>query len=201
VQGVGFRYFAQRAAAELGLTGYSRNLDDGRVEVYAAGPEEKLSQFAGMLHQGPQWAEVRGMEELEAEVQDQTFRIGHGLRRRWTPPFCSCRCGLKSTLSRHFEWMRGPDLAEQVLPRFEVQARECVALSALGPGAWSGRRCLVRRNPAPLIRSTGPVLATDAGGHTRRRAGLVLRGDSPDGGGVCIVPRPGTIAAASRRAD
>ena len=37
VQGVGFRYFAQRAAAELGLTGYVRNLDDGRVEVYAAG--------------------------------------------------------------------------------------------------------------------------------------------------------------------
>ena len=33
VQGVGFRYFAQRAAAELGLTGYVRNLDDGRVEV------------------------------------------------------------------------------------------------------------------------------------------------------------------------
>ena len=77
VQGVGFRYFAQRAAAELGLTGYSRNLDDGRVEVYAAGPEEKLSQFAAMLHKGPQWAEVRGVEELEAEVQDYgSFRIG-----------------------------------------------------------------------------------------------------------------------------
>ena len=31
VQGVGFRYFAQRAALELGLTGYVRNLDDGGV--------------------------------------------------------------------------------------------------------------------------------------------------------------------------
>ena len=38
VQGVGFRYFVERAAAELKLTGYTRNLDDGRVEVYAAGP-------------------------------------------------------------------------------------------------------------------------------------------------------------------
>ena len=38
VQGVGYRNFAQRAAVELGLTGYARNLDDGRVEVYAVGP-------------------------------------------------------------------------------------------------------------------------------------------------------------------
>ena len=68
VQGVGFRYFAQRAAAELGLTGYARNLDDGRVEVYAAGPVEKLSQLAGLLHRGPRWADVRGVEEQEAAV-------------------------------------------------------------------------------------------------------------------------------------
>ena len=42
VQGVGFRYFAQRAAAELGVTGYTRNLDDGRVEVYAVGTPDQL---------------------------------------------------------------------------------------------------------------------------------------------------------------
>jgi acylphosphatase len=68
VQGVGFRYFAQRAAAGLGLTGYARNLDDGRVEVYAAGPEEKLSQLGGMIYRGPRWADVRGVEEQEAAV-------------------------------------------------------------------------------------------------------------------------------------
>ena len=76
VQGVGFRYFAQRAAAGLGLTGYARNLDDGRVEVYAAGPEEKLSKLAGMLYHGPDWADVRGVEEQEAAVQEYgVFRI------------------------------------------------------------------------------------------------------------------------------
>ena len=76
VQGVGFRYFAQRAAAELGLTGYARNLDDGGVEVYAAGAEEKLSQMAGLLHRGPRWADVRGVEEQEAVVhQYGGFRI------------------------------------------------------------------------------------------------------------------------------
>lgn len=69
VQGVGFRYFAQRSAAALGLTGYARNLDDGRVEVYAAGPEDRLSEFAGMLHKGPRWADVRGVDEQEAPVQ------------------------------------------------------------------------------------------------------------------------------------
>ena len=53
VQGVGYRYFAQRAALGLGLTGYARNLDDGRVEVYAVGLAEKLEDLAGMLHRGP----------------------------------------------------------------------------------------------------------------------------------------------------
>ena len=76
VQGVGFRYFAQRAAAELGLTGYARNLDDGRVEVYAAGSEEKLLQLGGLLYRGPRWADVRGVEEKEAAVHEYGgFRI------------------------------------------------------------------------------------------------------------------------------
>ena len=69
VQGVGFRYFAQRAAASLGLSGYARNLDDGRVEVYAAGSPEKLSEMAGMLYLGPRWADVRGVDEQEAAVE------------------------------------------------------------------------------------------------------------------------------------
>ena len=63
------RYFAQRAASRLGLTGYARNLDDGSVEVYAAGAPEKLSDFAARLRQGPRWADVRGVEEQEAAVQ------------------------------------------------------------------------------------------------------------------------------------
>ena len=76
VQGVGYRYFAQRAAVELGLTGYTRNLDDGRVEVYAVGPVAKLGEFGGMLYRGPRWGEVHGVEEQEAAVQEHgTFRI------------------------------------------------------------------------------------------------------------------------------
>jgi len=76
VQGVGYRYFAQRAAVELGLTGYARNLDDGRVEVYAMGLAGKLSEFSALLYRGPRWGEVRGVEEQEAAPQEYgSFRI------------------------------------------------------------------------------------------------------------------------------
>ena len=77
VQGVGFRYFVERAARELSLTGYARNLDDGRVEVYAAGPVDKISQLAGLLRVGPRWAEVRGVDEQEAAIETHgDFLIG-----------------------------------------------------------------------------------------------------------------------------
>jgi acylphosphatase len=69
VQGVGYRYFAQKSALALGLRGYTRNLDDGRVEVYAVGSPEKLDDLAGMLHKGPRWAEVYGVAQEEAAVQ------------------------------------------------------------------------------------------------------------------------------------
>jgi acylphosphatase len=69
VQGVGYRDFVRRRAAALGLNGFTRNLDDGRVEVYATGPEPDLSELRGALHQGPHWADVRTVEELEAPVE------------------------------------------------------------------------------------------------------------------------------------
>lgn len=76
VQGVGFRDFAQRRAQELGLTGYVRNLADGTVETVAAGTPSQLAQFAGFLHQGPRWSEVRGVEETEhALLQSEGFSI------------------------------------------------------------------------------------------------------------------------------
>ena len=77
VQGVGYRNFAQTVAVKLGLCGYARNLDDGRVEVYAVGAVEKLEELAGHLHRGPRWAEVRSVDVMEAEINVSftTFRI------------------------------------------------------------------------------------------------------------------------------
>jgi len=76
VQGVGYRDYAQRAADALGLTGYVRNLDDGRVEVYAAGPLHKLSDLAAALRKGPRFSDVRGVEEREAALKHHSdFQI------------------------------------------------------------------------------------------------------------------------------
>ncbi|HEX6897742.1 MAG TPA: acylphosphatase [Bryobacteraceae bacterium] len=69
VQGVGFRYFAEKAAHELGIRGWVRNDDDGTVQVYAVGTREQLSEMAGLLWKGPRWAEVRGVEESEAAIE------------------------------------------------------------------------------------------------------------------------------------
>jgi acylphosphatase len=75
---VGFRYFVEHTAHALGLTGWVRNLDDGDVEVYAAGNAAQLAELAGMLRKGPRWAEVRGVDESEAPLeQQQGFFIRH----------------------------------------------------------------------------------------------------------------------------
>jgi acylphosphatase len=70
VQGVGFRFFVQHKATALGLTGWARNVDDGRVEVYAVGPLSRLSDLAAALHVGPSMAEVRSVEEQEASLEN-----------------------------------------------------------------------------------------------------------------------------------
>ena len=78
VQGVGYRYFAQQAAARLALTGWTRNLDDGRVEVFAQGPVDRLTEFEGLLWKGPRWGEVRGVEsKLTTPENLRTFVIRH----------------------------------------------------------------------------------------------------------------------------
>ena len=69
VQGVGFRWFVRHHADRIGLRGWVRNEDDGRVRVYAVGTQEQLNDLAGLLHQGPRMADVRGVEQREAAVQ------------------------------------------------------------------------------------------------------------------------------------
>ena len=67
VQGVGYRYFAARAARELGLRGWVRNLADGRVEAHAAGEAAAVRAFVERLREGPPHGQVHRIEVLEAE--------------------------------------------------------------------------------------------------------------------------------------
>jgi len=63
VQGVGFRYFTERVAQEIGLVGYVRNCRDGSVEVVAEGEMEALRHLLRYLKRGPSGARVERVEE------------------------------------------------------------------------------------------------------------------------------------------
>jgi acylphosphatase len=77
VQGVGFRYFTQRVAARYQVRGYVRNLEDGRVEAFAQGPEKSVESFKHDISAGPQYSRVEDVEEivLEPSSEYSTFRI------------------------------------------------------------------------------------------------------------------------------
>ena len=79
VQGVGFRFFTERTARNLGLRGHVRNLADGRVEVVAAGSDDDLESFVGLLRRGPVGAEVADIEASDTTLEDDVggFTIRH----------------------------------------------------------------------------------------------------------------------------
>jgi len=68
VQGVGYRFFAERWAQQLGLAGYVKNLWDGTVEVYAIGDVESLEAFKLRLAEGPRSGRVSGVSESDEAV-------------------------------------------------------------------------------------------------------------------------------------
>jgi acylphosphatase len=61
VQGVFFRASTREQALSLGLSGYARNLPDGRVEVLACGPLKAVDQLRDWLREGPPSARVTGV--------------------------------------------------------------------------------------------------------------------------------------------
>ena len=62
VQGVGFRYFTQEAAAREGIHGWVRNVPDGRVEIEAEGDAEALERFDNRVRHGPPGARVERVD-------------------------------------------------------------------------------------------------------------------------------------------
>jgi acylphosphatase len=77
VQGVGYRFFAQRAAAKHQVVGYVRNEPDGSVEVLAEGPASNMEGFKSELATGPQWSRVEQLEEIALDPSGSytSFRV------------------------------------------------------------------------------------------------------------------------------
>jgi acylphosphatase len=77
VQGVGFRAFTQHSAATLGLAGFVRNLDDGRVEAVVEGPAEKVGELLKLIERGPRAARVDKLDTADepAEGAFETFEV------------------------------------------------------------------------------------------------------------------------------
>ena len=76
VQGVGFRWFVEREAAQVGVTGWVRNCSNGDVEIMATGTPEQLNLLRQKLQQGPRAARVDHVSESRAPLLEaQSFRI------------------------------------------------------------------------------------------------------------------------------
>ena len=79
VQGVGYRFFAERTAKRFGLTGYCRNLMSGMVEVVVEGDRSVIVDYVRELRRGPSAASVSGTdlawEEYQGEFNDFMVRF------------------------------------------------------------------------------------------------------------------------------
>jgi acylphosphatase len=67
VQGVGFRWWTRRAAAELGLSGSVQNSPDGSVEILAVGSRSALADLEDALSVGPVFARVDDVVRIAAD--------------------------------------------------------------------------------------------------------------------------------------
>ncbi|GMR20131.1 MAG: acylphosphatase [Gammaproteobacteria bacterium] len=72
VQGVFYRATTQEIAQRLGLTGWVRNLGDGRVELVACGSHDQLAELEAWLWQGPAYASVEEVQAQEVTTEPCT---------------------------------------------------------------------------------------------------------------------------------
>jgi acylphosphatase len=80
VQGVGFRWFVEREAAQLSITGWVRNRDNGTVEVMATGARDQLRLLRARLQEGPRAARVDDVQEASAPFLDAK---SFGIQGEW----------------------------------------------------------------------------------------------------------------------
>lgn len=71
VQGIGFRFSLTRQARKLGVSGWVRNLPDGRVEAIFEGEKDKVEQILAFTKRGPIFAKVEGLQVEWLEYQGE----------------------------------------------------------------------------------------------------------------------------------
>ncbi|WP_373959449.1 acylphosphatase [Vibrio gigantis] len=77
VQCVGFRYHTSRQAQAMGLSGYAKNLNDGRVEVLAVGESQQIEKLHAWLNIGPSSATVDNvMMQQVKDSERQDVHVG-----------------------------------------------------------------------------------------------------------------------------
>jgi acylphosphatase len=69
VQGVGFRFYTQKKAGELGVEGFVKNMRDGSVYIEAEADLEPIESFVNWVRQGPEWARVDEIKLQEKPVE------------------------------------------------------------------------------------------------------------------------------------
>jgi acylphosphatase len=77
VQGVSFRFYSHEKANQLGLTGWVRNLEDGRVELLVAGESDSVETMIKWAHKGPPGAHVENVEisTVKEQIPKEPFYI------------------------------------------------------------------------------------------------------------------------------
>ena len=76
VQGVGYRFWTERLADHLGLTGWVRNRRDGSVEALFCGPADRVANMLERVKQGPPSARVTAVKILaEGDTAPETFAV------------------------------------------------------------------------------------------------------------------------------
>ncbi len=78
VQGVFFREFVKQNAEKIGVNGFVRNLEDGRVEIFLEGDNEKVGQAVEICKKGPKHAQIRNVEIKDEKFQGfREFKVLH----------------------------------------------------------------------------------------------------------------------------
>ena len=76
VQGIFFRQFVKDKADKLGVRGYVRNLEDGRVEIFLEGSKENVDNMLEICKKGPPHSQIRNIEEKLESFQDfKEFKV------------------------------------------------------------------------------------------------------------------------------